>query len=118
MQITIVIYDPTMVLCINYSIISLLFNNYSSLSRKPTDDESEWPPYSRDEPQYFIFDAEKIGLGKGPRTTYCAFWNDFLPKLKGVPGLYNLEIIPISSPSLSCYNTHFRSKVASSNFDF
>lgn len=48
----------------------------------------EWPTYSRDQPQYFIFDAEKSGLGKGPRATACAFWNDFLPRLKGVPGTY------------------------------
>ncbi|XP_076652400.1 acetylcholinesterase 2 [Halictus rubicundus] len=52
---------------------------------KPTSEESEWPPYSRDQPQYFIFDAETNGLGKGPRTTSCAFWNEFLPRLKGVP---------------------------------
>ncbi|KAF7382925.1 hypothetical protein HZH66_013327 [Vespula vulgaris] len=54
-------------------------------SWKPTNDESEWPPYSRDRPEYFIFNAEKSGLGKGLRTTSCAFWNEFLPRLKGVP---------------------------------
>ncbi|XP_012286467.1 acetylcholinesterase [Orussus abietinus] len=52
---------------------------------KPTVNEEEWPPYTRDEPQYYIFDAEKSGLGKGPRTTACVFWNEFLPRLKGVP---------------------------------
>lgn len=54
--------------------------------RKPTDEEADWPPYSRDRPQYYILNAQENGLGKGPHTTYCAFWNDFLPKLKGVPG--------------------------------
>lgn len=58
--------------------------------RKPTKEDSEWPSYSRDEPKYFIFDAEKTGLDKGPRTTYCAFWNEFLPKLKGIPGSYQV----------------------------
>ncbi|XP_058804546.1 acetylcholinesterase-like [Phymastichus coffea] len=48
-------------------------------------DESEWPPYTRDNPSYFIFNAEKTELGKGPRTTACAFWNEFMPRLKGVP---------------------------------
>ncbi|XP_014601800.1 PREDICTED: acetylcholinesterase-like [Polistes canadensis] len=52
---------------------------------KPTEDEKVWPPYSRDRPVYFIFNAEKKGLGEGLRTTSCAFWNEFLPRLKGVP---------------------------------
>lgn len=51
-------------------------------------DESEWPPYTRDQPNYYIFNAEKNGIKKGPRTTPCAFWNEFLPRLKGVPGTY------------------------------
>ncbi|CAK9818203.1 unnamed protein product [Anthophora quadrimaculata] len=54
-------------------------------SGMPTVHENEWPPYSRDQPQYYIFNAETTGLGKGLRTTACAFWNDFLPRLKGVP---------------------------------
>ncbi|XP_015603325.1 acetylcholinesterase [Cephus cinctus] len=49
------------------------------------DDEIEWPTYSRNHPQYVIFDTEEKGLGNGPRTTACAFWNEFLPRLKGVP---------------------------------
>lgn len=65
-------------------------NAISFFFRKPTKEDSEWPSYSRDEPKYFIFDAEKTGLGKGPRTTYCAFWNEFLPKLKGIPGSYQV----------------------------
>ncbi|XP_043274489.1 acetylcholinesterase-like [Venturia canescens] len=51
---------------------------------KPTDDDN-WPAYTRDEPQYYIFNAETNGLGKGPRTTSCAFWNEFLPRLEGIP---------------------------------
>lgn len=52
---------------------------------KPTSDEAEWPPYSRNQPEYFVFNAEKSGLGKGMRATTCAFWNEFLPRLKGLP---------------------------------
>ncbi|KAI4491257.1 hypothetical protein M0802_010291 [Mischocyttarus mexicanus] len=52
---------------------------------KPTEEEKVWPPYSRDRPVYFIFNAEKKGLGEGLRTTSCAFWNEFLPRLKGIP---------------------------------
>ncbi|XP_036139754.1 acetylcholinesterase isoform X3 [Monomorium pharaonis] len=51
----------------------------------PTVTESEWPPYTRDHPKYFIWNAEKNDFGRGPRTTACAFWNEFLPRLKGVP---------------------------------
>ncbi|KAM0734792.1 Acetylcholinesterase [Formica fusca] len=51
----------------------------------PTLDEADWPPYTRDRPQYFILDAEKKGFGRGPRTTACAFWNEFLPRLRGIP---------------------------------
>ncbi|XP_020279976.1 acetylcholinesterase-like [Pseudomyrmex gracilis] len=53
---------------------------------RPTADESKWPPYTRDHPMYFIWDADKQEtFGRGPRTTACAFWNDFLPRLKGIP---------------------------------
>lgn len=48
--------------------------------------ESEWPAYTREQPIYKILNAERNDVGKGPRTTACAFWNDFLPRLSGVPG--------------------------------
>lgn len=60
------------------------YSRFALLGR-PMAEGVEWPTYSRDQPQYFIFDAEKSGLGKGPRATSCAFWNEFLPRLKGVP---------------------------------
>ncbi|XP_034939406.1 acetylcholinesterase isoform X2 [Chelonus insularis] len=47
--------------------------------------KNEWPLYTRDSPQYFIWNAEEEGLGFGPRSTGCAFWNEFLPRLEGVP---------------------------------
>ncbi|XP_014215411.1 acetylcholinesterase-like [Copidosoma floridanum] len=64
-----------------------MIKSYSNFAKygKPTLEESEWPPYTRDDPYYYIFNAEKNGMGKGPRLTACAFWNDFLPRLKGVP---------------------------------
>lgn len=54
--------------------------------RKPVTDDVNWPLYTKDQPQYFIFNADKNGIGKGPRATACAFWNDFLPKLRDNPG--------------------------------
>lgn len=48
-------------------------------------EETEWPPYTKEEPKYYIYNAENIGTGKGPRSNPCAFWNDFLPKLQGNP---------------------------------
>jgi len=48
--------------------------------------DSVWPTYTKEHPKYYILNAEKSGTGKGPRTTACAFWNDFLPKLKNQPG--------------------------------
>ncbi|KYN32249.1 Acetylcholinesterase [Trachymyrmex septentrionalis] len=52
----------------------------------PTVTETEWPSYTRNHPKYFIWNAEKKNaFGRGPRTTACAFWNEFLPRLKGVP---------------------------------
>lgn len=55
-------------------------------------DENQWPPYTREQPNYYIFNAEKNGMGKGPRTTACAFWNEFLPRLKGIPGKTSISI--------------------------
>ncbi|XP_046683758.1 acetylcholinesterase-like [Homalodisca vitripennis] len=56
-----------------------------ALTGKPVSDDINWPIYSREQPQYYIFNAEKSGIGKGPRATACAFWNDFLPRLRGQP---------------------------------
>ncbi|KAK6632499.1 hypothetical protein RUM43_013266 [Polyplax serrata] len=53
-----------------------------ALTGKPVPDEVEWPLYTREEAQYYIFNAEKTGIGRGPRSTACQFWNDFLPKIQ------------------------------------
>lgn len=55
-------------------------------SRKPMTNDSVWPTYTKEHPKYYILNAEKYSTGKGPRTTACAFWNDFLPRLKNQPG--------------------------------
>lgn len=51
-------------------------------SRQPLPEASEWPLYTRDQPQYYILNADGNGLGKGPRSKACAFWNDFLQKVR------------------------------------
>uniref|UniRef100_A0AAU6PBV9 Carboxylic ester hydrolase n=1 Tax=Protohermes xanthodes TaxID=1452977 RepID=A0AAU6PBV9_9NEOP len=56
-----------------------------ALTGRPSEDDMSWPTYRREQPQYFIFNADKSGTGKGPRATACAFWNDFLPRLSHNP---------------------------------
>ena len=47
-----------------------------------------WPQYKAENPIYFIFNAEEEDntrankYGRGPMATSCAFWNDFLPRLR------------------------------------
>ncbi|XP_052122869.1 acetylcholinesterase [Frankliniella occidentalis] len=53
-----------------------------ALTGKPVMDDVYWPTYSREKQEYFIFNAETSGVGKGPRAKACAFWNDFLPRLR------------------------------------
>jgi hypothetical protein len=67
-----------------------------SVFSKPVPEDVHWPTYSKDQQQYYIFNAEKSGTGKGPRAQSCAFWNDFLPKLKEHPGNNNYTLfIPV-----------------------
>ncbi|XP_063980243.1 acetylcholinesterase-like [Diachasmimorpha longicaudata] len=62
----------------------LTYSNFA-FSGKPTEGD-DWPAYTRDEPKYYIFNGNETGkLGVGPRSTGCAFWNEFLPRLEGVP---------------------------------
>lgn len=53
---------------------------------KPMPDDADWPTYTKEHPKYYILNADRFGTGKGPRTTACVFWNDFLPRLKNHPG--------------------------------
>lgn len=55
------------------------FLELMDLNRKPTGSDEEWPPYTKEEPYYFILDAEESGLRRGPRSQACAFWNNFMP---------------------------------------
>nr|AHW29554.1 acetylcholinesterase 2 [Cyrtorhinus lividipennis] len=61
------------------------FGNFANTG-KPASQDVNWPSYTKQEPHYFIFHAEESGIGRGPRATACAFWNDFFPRLKEHPG--------------------------------
>jgi hypothetical protein len=64
----------------------MLIRSLSLCCRKPTQNETDWPTYTKEHPKYYILNAERTGTGKGPRTTACAFWNDFLPRLRTQQG--------------------------------
>lgn len=57
--------------------------------RNPALEGEIWPEYSRENPVYYIFNAEgdkkhnkTEKFGRGPMATACAFWNDYLPRLR------------------------------------
>ena len=87
--------------------IDYVFGNPLNKSRRYTEDEAElsrriiqhyenfarhgspvfntsdsWPLYNRNEPQYYIWNGNIRGTGEGPRATQCAFWNEFIPRLR------------------------------------
>ena len=87
--------------------IDYVFGNPLNKSRKYTEDEAElsrriiqhyanfarhgspvhntedvWPLYDKKEPQYYIWNGNIRGTGEGPRATQCAFWNEFIPRLR------------------------------------
>ncbi|XP_055380262.1 acetylcholinesterase [Condylostylus longicornis] len=56
---------------------------------KPGIDDDHWPLYSHDNQMYYIFNADdhtnkrkEDKVGRGPMATACAFWNDYLPRLR------------------------------------
>lgn len=57
-------------------------------SGNPSVEGEEWPLYSKEDPVYYIFGAENEGdkkiekLGRGPMAARCAFWNEYLPKVR------------------------------------
>ncbi|XP_076040258.1 acetylcholinesterase-like [Oratosquilla oratoria] len=57
---------------------------YATFARtgRPVEDDIKWPIYSHNQPQYFVWNGHKRGLGKGPRATACAFWNELMPVLR------------------------------------
>lgn len=58
----------------------------SSRFRKPVTEESEWPRYTKENPVYYIYDAVKVGHGKGPRSGACEFWNGLMPEIQQFAG--------------------------------
>jgi acetylcholinesterase len=66
----------------------------------PMDDAEEWPLYTKEQPNYFIFNAEERGTGRGPRSHTCAFWNEFMPLI--TPGTNACEC-----PTVNCTNFPF-----------
>lgn len=63
-----------------------------SIHSNPALEGEHWPLYTRENPIYFIFNAEGEDdlrgekYGRGPMATSCAFWNDFLPRLRAWSG--------------------------------
>lgn len=63
-----------------------------SLSSTPLIENYAWPLHTRENPVYYIFNAEghdnpKVPkFGRGPMATSCAFWNDFLPRVRAWSG--------------------------------
>ncbi|KAG7156934.1 Acetylcholinesterase-like 3 [Homarus americanus] len=56
------------------------------LNRRPVGRREEWPLYTRDQPMYYEWNGVTTGLGKGPRATGCAFWNELMPILRKKQG--------------------------------
>lgn len=71
------------------------FSFTSIVYRNPALEDEEWPEYSEENPIYRIFNAEgdekqtKEVFGKGPMAPACAFWNNYLPRLKSWAGELN-----------------------------
>uniref|UniRef100_U5ESU7 Carboxylic ester hydrolase n=1 Tax=Corethrella appendiculata TaxID=1370023 RepID=U5ESU7_9DIPT len=72
-------------------------------SGNPALEGEHWPLYTKENPIYFIFNAEGEDdlrgekYGRGPMATACAFWNDFLPRLR-------LWSIPQGQPCIDARN--------------
>ncbi|XP_047486773.1 acetylcholinesterase-like [Penaeus chinensis] len=49
---------------------------------RPVDYEDEWPVYTRAHPRYYEWNPTSRSVGKGPRATACAFWNELMPMLR------------------------------------
>lgn len=66
----------------------LIILDSSFIHRKPAVDGEHWPCYTKENPIYYIFNAEGDEntrgdkYGRGPKSTSCAFWNEYLPRLR------------------------------------
>lgn len=62
--------------------------HFSDFCRIPDLEGETWPQYSKNNPLYYIFNAEGTEqlstekFGRGPMSSSCAFWNHFLPKFR------------------------------------
>lgn len=61
----------------------------SEFARTGLINDDHWPLYSKENQIYYIFNAEdqtnkrkEDKIGRGPMATACAFWNDYLPRLR------------------------------------
>ncbi|XP_037029742.1 acetylcholinesterase [Bradysia coprophila] len=83
----------------------------------PAPEGETWPEYSKENPVYYIFNAEDEGskgdekqkadkLGKGPMATACAFWNDYLPRLRTWAEPQNLPCMNLEDSSRTSTSTH------------
>jgi hypothetical protein len=90
----------------------------------PALEGEHWPNYSRENPIYFIFNAEgeedlrSEKYGRGPMVTSCTFWNDYLPKLRQAIGKLNFKSIIqfhyLSQPGMLKMRTFFNNILLSS----
>lgn len=77
--------------------------------RNPALEGETWPQYTKENPVYYVFNAEgdekhkAEELGRGPMATACAFWNDYLPRLRQWAGKF-------VNRNTSCTNETFAPK--------
>lgn len=79
-----------------------MMNHFVTFAKtgKPTSDDTYWPVYSRRDPDYFILNAEKRGIGRGPRATACAFWNELMPLLHQGGAIVQLDRFTVAAASI------------------
>ncbi|KAK8399799.1 hypothetical protein O3P69_003672 [Scylla paramamosain] len=55
---------------------------------RPVSREGEWPLYTSRGQQYYVWGTNESWpqIGRGPRTTACAFWNELMPILRETQG--------------------------------
>jgi len=69
----------------------MLVVNICVAYRNPGPEDSEWPRYTKESPVYYIYDAVKVGVGKGPRAEACEFWNGLMPEIKAFVGEFLMK---------------------------
>uniref|UniRef100_T1JKJ0 Uncharacterized protein n=1 Tax=Strigamia maritima TaxID=126957 RepID=T1JKJ0_STRMM len=64
----------------------------------PSTADVDWPLYTRSDPTYVLLEGTKKEKRKGPRTRYCAFWNEFMPVLVNTRN-HNTTLVTKDKPS-------------------